>query len=79
EGTIEVVEFEPNRVFGTVIHEGANETHGRVTFDPENPTRTLVTMIVELPGMDQSADTTMLQGLMERSARNIKRLIESED
>jgi hypothetical protein len=36
EGTMQVVEFEPNRAFGVVIHDGASETRGWVTFQAES-------------------------------------------
>src|SRR5687767_2990696 len=52
EGTMEVVEFEPDRAFGMVIHDGANETRGRVTFKSESPERTTLTFNVEFRDMD---------------------------
>src|ERR1051325_10491959 len=33
EGTIEVVEFEPNRAFATVIHDGPVEMRSRTLFE----------------------------------------------
>ena len=78
EGTMEVVEFEPNRVFGTVIHDGPVEMRGRTTFEPEGDDQTTITIIVDLPGMDESMDKSFLTSRMERSVQNMKRLIESE-
>jgi hypothetical protein len=78
EGTMEVVEFEPSRAMGTVIHDGPVEIHGRILFEAVGDERTNITMIVELPGMDESMDKSFLTSRMERSARNIKQLIESE-
>lgn len=78
EGTMEVVEFEPDRVFATVIHDGPIETRGRATFDPVEHDRTRMTISAEFPGMDESTDTSLLTSLMGRSARNIKHLVESE-
>ena len=77
EGTMEVVEYEPERAFGVIIHDGPVETHGRVTFDAEGQDRTTITISAAMPGMDESIDTGLLTGLMERSARNIKDLVES--
>ncbi len=77
EGTLEVVEFEPDRAFGVVIHEGSNETRGRVTFKAEHQERTTLTISAEFADMDESMES-MLTSLMERSSRNIKHLIESE-
>lgn len=78
EGTMEVVEFEPNRVFGTVIHDGPVEMRGRTTFEPEGEDQTTITIIVDLPGMNESMDKSFLTSRMERSVQNMKRLIESE-
>lgn len=77
EGTMEVVEFEPNRAFGVVIHDGPTVVHGRVTFKAESQERTILTISAESAGFDESMGSLMTS-LMERSARNIKHLIESE-
>ncbi len=78
EGTMEVVEFEPNRAFGTLIHDGAVEMRGRTTFEAVDDNRTSITVMVELPGMDESMDKSFLISRMERSVQNMKQLIESE-
>ena len=78
EGTMEVVEFEPDRAFGTVIHDGSVEMRGRTTFEPEGDDQTTITIIVDLPGMNESMDKSFLTSRMERSVQNMKRLIESE-
>jgi len=77
EGTMEVVEFEPDRAFGVVIREGPTETRGRVTFEAEGQERTTLTISAEFADMDESMES-LITSLVERSARNIKRLIESE-
>jgi uncharacterized protein YndB with AHSA1/START domain len=77
DGTMRVVEFEPNRAMGVVIREDSAETRGRVTFKPEGKGRTTLTINAELPDMDPTMESRVI-GLVERSARNIKQLIESE-
>ena len=77
EGTMEVVEFEPNRALGVVIREGPSETRGRVTFEAESRERTKITSSAEFPDLDESMES-LITRLVERSARNIKRLIETE-
>ena len=77
EGIMEVVEFQPNRAMGVVIHDGPSETHGRVTFKAESPARTTLTIHAEFTDMDESLEG-VITGLVERSARNIKQLIEAE-
>jgi hypothetical protein len=78
EGTMEVVEYEPERAFGVVIHDGPVETRGRVTFEAEGQDRTMITISADMQGVDESMDASLLTSLMERSARNIKDLVESE-
>ena len=77
EGTMEVVEFEPNRTMGVVIHDGPTVTRGRATFKAESQERTTLTISAEFADMDESMES-LITSLMERSARNIKHLIESE-
>jgi hypothetical protein len=78
EGTIEVVEFEPNRAFGLLIHDGPVEMRGRALFEAVSDNQTRLTTIVELPGMDESMDKGRLISRLERSGQNMKQLIESE-
>jgi hypothetical protein len=77
EGTMEVVELEPDRAFGTLIHDGPSETRARTTFEAEGQGRTRLTMSAQFADLDESMES-MITSLMERSARNIKHLIESE-
>ena len=77
EGTMEVVEFEPDRAFGVVIHDGPTETRGHVTFKAERQGRTKLTISAEFADMDESMES-LVTSLMERSARDIKHLIEPE-
>jgi hypothetical protein len=76
EGTIEVVEYEPNRAFAAVIREGGMEVHGRVTFEEVSEGRTRLTITANMP-IDESMKDRM-SGLVQRSLRNIKELIEAE-
>jgi hypothetical protein len=38
----------------------------------------MMTTVVEFPGMDESADKSVLVSRVDRSFENVKRLIESE-
>ena len=75
---MEVVEFEATRAMSVVIHDGPFEMRGRMTFEAVNENQTTVTTNVEIPGMDESTDTTPLVSGIEQSGRNFKKLIESE-
>ena len=77
EGTMEVVEFESKQAFGVVIHDGPTETRGRATFKAQTQEQTMITISAEFPDMNESMQS-LITSLMERSARNIKHLIESE-
>ena len=76
EGTMEVVEYEPNRVIGMVIREGHMETDGRATFEEVSEGRTRLTIRAEMP-IDESMKDRMT-GSVQRSVQNIKGLIEAE-
>ena len=78
EGTMEVVEFEPNQAMGVVIHDGPVEMRGRALFEALGENQTILTTIVELPGMDESMDKTPLLEGLARSRQRRKQLIESE-
>ena len=78
EGTMEVVEFEPNRALAMLIHDGPAVLHGRTTFEALSANQTKITTIIDIPGMDASTDKTFLNSKLERSAQIRKQLMESE-
>jgi hypothetical protein len=78
EGTMEIVEFDPDRAIAMLIHDGPNVMRGRTTFEAISPEQTRLTLIVELPGMDASTDKTFMNNLLERSAGIRKQLMETE-
>ena len=78
EATMEVVEFEPNRVFAMVIHDGPAVMQGRTTFEAISDNQTKITTIIDIPWMDENTDKTFLNSRLESSAQIRKRLMESE-
>jgi hypothetical protein len=76
EGTMEVVEYEPNQAFGVVILDGPMEIRGRTTFEEVSKGRTRLTVMAEMP-IDKSMKER-ISGLMQRSVRNIKEFVEAE-
>jgi hypothetical protein len=78
EGTMEVVEYEPNQSIAMIIHDGPVEMRGRTTFESVSNNQTTLTTFIEFPGMDESIDKSFLLSRLERSGRNMKQLIESE-
>lgn len=77
EGTMEVVEYEPNRVVEMVIHDGPVKMIARATYEAESDDRTRLTVNVEIPGIDESMRSMITTG-MQDSLQTIKQLIESE-
>jgi hypothetical protein len=76
EGTMEVVEYEPNQAFGVLIQDGPMETRGRTTFEEVREGRTRLTVVAEMP-IDESMKER-ISGLMQRSVGNIKEFLEAE-
>jgi hypothetical protein len=78
EGTMEVVEFVPNRVLAMMIHDGPAVMHGRTTFEAIGDNRTKITTIIDIPWMDENTDKTFLNRRLEHAAQIRKQLMESE-
>ncbi|PKN88459.1 MAG: hypothetical protein CVU46_00810 [Chloroflexi bacterium HGW-Chloroflexi-8] len=78
EGTMEVVEYVTNRVIAMVIHDGPAVMRGRTTFEAIGDNQTKITLILDIPGMDSSMDTTFLNNRLEHVGQIRKQLIESE-
>ena len=78
EGVMKVIEFEPNRTFAVEIRDGPVLTNGRAEFEPLDERRTRITITVDFPGTDDASLSDRLTPLVQRSARNIKGLVESE-
>lgn len=78
EGTMEVVEFERNKAIATLIHDGPVELLGKIEFEPVDEEHTKVTLIIDFPDMEESMDTSFIEGRLEETARIRKQLIEAE-
>jgi uncharacterized protein YndB with AHSA1/START domain len=76
EGTMEVVEYEPNRSFAVITREDGVEIRGRATFEEAGQGRTRLTIAADMP-IDESM-SERITGLMQRTIRNIKQLVETE-
>ena len=75
---MEVVEFEPNRAFAMVIHDGPAVMHGRTTFEAVNANQTRIATIIDIPWMDENTDKTFMNSRLEHVAQIRKQLMESE-
>ena len=77
DGTMEIVEYEQDKLFGVIIHDGPMEIRSRAAFEAPTTDRTIITIDIEIPLMDESMKDFLLSRL-DRSDRNMKRLMESE-
>jgi Polyketide cyclase / dehydrase and lipid transport len=77
EGEMEIVEWEPERAMGAQIHDANADTRGRVTFEALGRSRTRLTIEADFPNLDASK-VDQLRPLIERTASNVRRLVESE-
>lgn len=78
EGTMEVVEYEPNKAMAMVIHDGPVEMYGRTTFESISENQTSLTTFIEIPSLEESADKSFLLSRLERSGQIRKQLMETE-
>lgn len=78
EGTMEIVEFEPNRAMGTVIHDGSVEVRSRMMLESLSENKTSITISAEFIGMYVSLDEEIMTSMIGRSLTNMKQLIETE-
>lgn len=74
EGTMEVVEYEPNDSFAMVTRDGDMEMRGRATFHELSDRRTRLNLVVDMPIEESMKEH--IAGLMQGSLRRIKQLIE---
>lgn len=76
EGTMQVMEYEPNQALGMITRDGPMEIAGRATFEDVGDGRTRLTLTAEMP-LDESMKEP-ITGSMRQSLQNIKELIEKE-
>jgi hypothetical protein len=75
---MEVTEYEHNRKFNTIIHDGPAKMIGGLNFEPVGDDQTKVTTFIDLPGMDESMDTSFLMKRLEEVAKIREEMIEAE-
>ena len=78
EGTMEVTEYEHNRKFSTLIHDGPTKMIGGLLLEPMSDDQTKVTTLIDLPDMDESTDTSFIMKRLEEVAKIREGLIEAE-
>lgn len=78
DGEMQIIEWKPERAMGVKIHDANLKSVGRVTFEAIGPARSRLTIDTDFPGMDE-ATAQRIRPSMDRTARNICQLIESDD
>jgi uncharacterized membrane protein len=78
EGEMEIIEFEPERAMGTVIHDANMDIQGRAVFESLGADRTMLSMSVDVPGLEDPDKVEFMRSMMQRSIDNVRRLIETE-
>ena len=77
DGTMEIVEFEPEKSMRAKIQDGPWTIDGWALFAAPSETETKLFIGGEFPGIDDSTAEMMREGI-EQAAATIKSLIESE-
>lgn len=77
EGTMEVIEFEPERVMRVRTQDGPMTIEGVATFRAIGDETTEITIGGEIPGIDEPM-AEQIRTMMGGSVSNIKALVESE-
>lgn len=77
EGTMEVIEFEPETAMRVITQDGPMRIDGWALFEATGDRETKLTIGGEIPGIDESM-AGQIRTMMGRSAATIKTLIESE-
>lgn len=77
DGEMEIVDWDPERAMGVHIRDANTDTRGRVTFEALGPNATRLGIEADFDNLDAS-QAAQLRPLMERTAANVRQLIESE-
>jgi uncharacterized protein YndB with AHSA1/START domain len=77
DGEMEVVEWDPERAIGMLIHDANMQMRGRTTFREEGPDTTVLTIVTDIPDLDESK-AGVVSSRMQRTIENVKSLVESD-
>ncbi len=74
-GSMEVIEFERDQVFGLVIDDGFGEVFARLSFEPVSETETRVSARIDIPDVENVSEEH-LRSLAERWLHRTEDLID---
>lgn len=75
EGSMRVIELERDQRFGLAINDGFGEFYGRLRFESVDDVTTRISALVDVPGMADDADDSLLRAITERWLHNTEDLI----
>ena len=76
DGQMTIIAFERDALFAVDIQDGPNRMIGRTTFEDFGAQGTRIVVEVDAPTIADASMRDAVQGLMLRSLRNIKRMLE---
>ena len=74
-GSMTVIEFERDELFGLAIDDGFGEFYARIGFEEAGESSSKVSAVIDAPHMSESADASRLIAVTERWLHNTEDLI----
>lgn len=78
EGSMRVIRFDRDRSFSLAVDDGYGEWFLHLTFGPDGDSATRVSLVADMPHLNESYDTTRAEGIVERWLGGSKRLLEAD-
>jgi hypothetical protein len=78
EGEMQSTDWDPPHRMAGSIRDGDVQMMGQATFEEIEPARTSLTISADMPWLDDPERAQFIQGMMERSVANMKRMMETE-
>lgn len=75
EGSMTVIEFERDKLFGLAIDDGFGEFYARLRFEQVGESSTRVSAVVDVPSMPDSEDASQLIAVAEKWLHNTEDLL----
>jgi len=79
EGSVQIVEFEPERSIRSLIRDGDRQMNGFITFAPEGDAQTRLTLGADIGWLDDAEVAAFIKSKMQRSVTTIKEFLESTE
>ena len=77
DGSMRVTRFDRDQSFSLTVDDGFGEWFLHLTFKPDGESATGVSLVADMPHLDDSYDTTRAEEIVERWLGGSKRLLEA--